>query len=172
MAEAAFKDEDNRYNRIEDTAHKYIPVMMFLVTVESYLAKWALDNLVPPRVFSDILGLFSITVALASLLYGIFLLFRAFHFEDVRLFRPDEKDVDFFEAYDLPTIYRAYAVRFNIERETNSRITDKKVKLRHWTYNMMLVSSAFLALTGFIYVVHSCFSKFSKCGRIMDLFYG
>lgn len=26
MAEAAFKDEDNRYNRIEDTAHKYVPV--------------------------------------------------------------------------------------------------------------------------------------------------
>lgn len=159
MAEAAFKDEDNRYNRIEDTAHKYVPVMLFLVSAESYSAKWVLDNFIPPKGLLGMLGIAFIMVALVSLIIGVSLLFRSFRFQDVRLFRPDERDVVFFDTYDLPTIYRAYAVRFNNEREINSEITDKKARFRHWAYQAMLASFAFLILTGLIYVFHCCSLK-------------
>jgi hypothetical protein len=159
MAEAAFKDEDNRYNRIEDTAHKYVPVMIFLVSAESYLAKWVLDSFMPPKGF---LGVFAISVSalgFLSLLVGALLLFRSFRFEDVRLFRPDRDDMLFFDKYDLSTIYRAYADRFNVEREVNARITDKKAKFRHWAYLMMFGSFICLALTGLSFVIQTCSLK-------------
>jgi hypothetical protein len=159
MAEAAFKDEDNRYNRIEDTAHKYVPVMIFLVTAESYLAKWVLDRLLPPKGLLDALGLLFIALAFATLIIGALLLFRSFRFEDVRLFRPDRDDIAFFDGYDLATIYRAYADRFNVEREVNAQITNKKANFRHWSYLMMFASFVFLALTGLSYVIQIWCSK-------------
>jgi hypothetical protein len=159
MAEAAFKDEDNRYNRIEDTAHKYVPVMIFLVSAECYLAKWILDNLIPPKSVLDVLGMAFIALAFVSLIIGVGLLFRSFRFEDVRLFRPDQDDIAFFDRYDLATIYRAYAERFNIEREVNARITDRKARFRHWVYLMMFVSFGFLVLTGLTYVFYVCSLK-------------
>jgi hypothetical protein len=159
MAEAAFKDEDNRYNRIEDTAHKYVPVMIFLVGAESYLAKWVLDSFMPPKGLVDLFGLSVIALGFISLLTGALLLFRSFRFEDVRLFRPDRDDIAFFDKYDLSLIYRAYADRFNVEREINAQITNKKAKFRHWAYLMMFASFVCLALTGLSYVIQVCSLK-------------
>jgi hypothetical protein len=162
MAEAAFKDEDSRYNRIEDTAHKYVPVMIFLVTAEAYLTKWVLDGLVPPKTLLDVFGISVIALAFATLIVGAFLLFRSFRYEDVRLFRPDKDDVAFFDKHDLLVIYRAYAERFNIEREVNAQITNKKAKFRRWAYRMMFTSFILLALTGLIYVTHACCLKLAN----------
>lgn len=155
MAEAAFKNEDDRYNRLEDTAHKYVPVMLFLISAEGYLAKWVIDKLVDPGCWLDGFGIVFITMALAALMASGGLLFRSFRFEDLRLFRPDDEDVNFFDTYELPTIYRAYAVKFNEEREINSQITKKKIEIRKRAYQLIVASFVFMILTGVVFVIHS-----------------
>ncbi len=45
-AEAAFKDEENRYIRVEDVALKYVPILLFLFGVAGYFAKWILDEMI------------------------------------------------------------------------------------------------------------------------------
>jgi hypothetical protein len=155
MAEAAFKNEDDRYNRLEDTAHKYVPVMLFLISAEGYLAKWVIDKLVDPGCWLDGFGIVFITMALAALMASGGLLFRSFRFEDLRLFRPDDEDVNFFDTYELSTIYRAYAVKFNEEREINSQITKKKIEIRKRAYQLIVASFVFMILTGVVFVIHS-----------------
>jgi hypothetical protein len=153
MAEAAFKNEDDRYSRLEDTAHKYVPVMLYLISAEGYFAKWVIDKLVPPKNCLDWLGTLFIVLALATLMISGGLLFRSFRFEDVRLFRPDEKVVKFFDTYDLSTIYRLYAVEFNKERDVNAQITEEKIKIRLWAYRLIVASFVFLILTGLVFVI-------------------
>ena len=63
MAEAAFNNEESRYNRIEDTAHKYIPIMIYLVSAEAFLANWVFKNLFPLKNVLDYLGSLSILLA-------------------------------------------------------------------------------------------------------------
>lgn len=160
MAEAAFNNEDDRYNRMEDTAHKYVPVMLYLISAEGYLAKWVIDSLVIPMNCLDWLGILFIIVALVSLILSGALLFRSFRFEDVRLFRPDDTVLRFFDDHDLATIYRLYAAKFNNEQEINSRITNKKVDIRRWAYRLIVASFVFLILTGAIFAFHSVSLKF------------
>ncbi len=155
MAEAAFKNEDDRYNRLEDTAHKYVPVMLYLISAEGYLTKWVIDNLVVPESWVDLFGILFIMLALATLILSGGLLFRSFRFEDVRLFRPNDEVVKFFDMYDMDKIYRAYALEFNKEREINSQITEQKIRIRSWAYRLIVTSFVFLILTGAVFVIHS-----------------
>jgi hypothetical protein len=159
MAEAAFRDEDNRYNRIEDNALKYVPVIVFLFGIGSFFAKWALEKLVHLQNWIEILAIMCIVLAFFSLIYAALLLLWSRRYGQVRLFRPDEQDVRFFDTYDLPTIYRAYADRFNEEREINARITDKKVERGNRVYDLIFTSFALFVFTGLIYVIHSLMSS-------------
>ncbi len=159
MSQASFRNEEDRYNRLEDTAHKYVPVMLYLISAEGYLAKWVMDKLVIPDSWLDIFGILFIMMSFATLICGGALLFRSFRYEDLRLFRPDEEVVEFFDTYDLSTIYRAYAIKYNKEREVNSQITEKKIKIRRWSYRLIVSSFVFLVLTGLVFIIHSCALK-------------
>src|SRR5208283_1884561 len=136
--------------------------MIFLVSTESYLVKWILDSLVPPKGLVDCLGIIFIAIAFVCLIASATLLFLSFRFESVNLLRPDDEVVTFFDIKDLPTIYRLYAIQFNREREANSKITEKKIWFRHRAYYTVLFSFLFLICTGVIYVIHSCSSKCSN----------
>ena len=154
MAEAAFNNEESRYDRIEDTGHKYIPIVLYLVSAEAFFANWVFKNLFPLKDVLDYLGFLSILLAFLTLFVGIILLVWSFSFEDLSLLRPNQEVVSFFDKYELARIYRAYAVKYIKQLDYNTDITNKKINIRRWAYRFMMGSFVLLILTGVFYAVH------------------
>ncbi|MEW6351756.1 MAG: hypothetical protein AB1646_22135 [Thermodesulfobacteriota bacterium] len=153
MAEAAFRDEENRYSRIQDQAFKYDPIILFLLGVAGFLAKWIRDEL---RTATDCWGcgaMTSLVLAFGCLIVAAFVLLVSRLYGKTKSFRPDQRDVEFFDAYDLTTLYRAYARRFHDETRTNAKITDKKARRVVWAHALICLSSGLLIITGLIWIL-------------------
>lgn len=154
FSKEAFKDEDDRYNRIEDKAFKFNTALVFLFGVWGFFAKWMFEELWPRSGAIDRMGVALIALAFLSLVTGCFQLLRAVRSRKVRSPRPKQKDVDFFEAHDLPDLYKAYAKEFNSARDYNADITDKKAGMLICVYEAIWASVLFIILSGLVYVAH------------------
>lgn len=155
LAKESFQDEVRRYESISDRALKYIPLLVFLYYVAAFFGKWVLDEIRFPISSLDYLTILTIVLALISLATGTFLLLWTMSFEAISSLRINQSHIDFFESYQLPILYKAYTLRFNEERDKNSKITDKKTWYFMWAYRFIILSVVFIFITAIFYAWQS-----------------
>ena len=151
--------EHERFNRADEKASKYATMFFFLIGAVAYFDKWIFDRIKWPHFpFSLPPDLPLIVVGLITLIMCAVGLFLAHHAMKLRpvVSRPLNQEIlDFFENETRITIYYGLAKENSNAYAENKRATDAKYTILKWSYYLMILVFALLAVLVVMYCLYS-----------------
>lgn len=108
-----FEKEIERYRRLEEKATKYFASMTIAVGGYLFLARWAVENIVPPKFLFDWLVVISMAITFISFMSSWSFSFRATRLSNIIKMPSDESFIEFFLDNDRGAVLLALSSRYS-----------------------------------------------------------
>jgi hypothetical protein len=154
LSKEVLKEEEARFNRIDEKASKYFPVLTLMAGASGFFGKWMIDNLIPPE---TTLGWFLVTTGVLlflSVFVSWSLIFSVFRMHQVEKIPLNSEMIEFFNNNELLDIYYALTRGNKSALENNRKTTDRKSKILSHGYRAMIISGLLLILFLSLFVIH------------------
>jgi len=148
-----FKEELNRFKRIDIKATQYLTVLTLLIGAAGYFGKWLIDYVIPPNTFLDWSLLLIGILILFSLIVGWYLNFVVLKLQNLLKIPLNDETIEFYSNNKLIDIYFAMSKGFKESLNHNRKITNKKAKYLAYGYKSIIVSVSFLVLFTSLFLV-------------------
>jgi hypothetical protein len=156
FAKEGFKEQDNRWNGIDDKAAKFIPVIGLMLGGAGFFGNWLMEKkLIPPQNTLDWLALACTLVVFMTILCSWVQILRVLKVRACKIISIEDDTVDYFCSKNLRTIYIGYANRFLREAKINKNIVDVKLKGLIYAYYGIVVTAFLLVLLLFLVGGHN-----------------
>jgi hypothetical protein len=148
------KEEQTRFNRIDDKASKYFSVLTILLGILGFFGKWVINNFIPPKSTLEYLLIILAILLSLSVLFSWFLTFKVFKIHYLKTIPLDSNMFDYFKDNKLIDIYYGLAKGNKNAFEDNCKITDYKSLMLTYSYKIIIVSVFLVCLFTFFYGFH------------------
>jgi len=159
LSKEVLREEQDRFNRIDEKASRYFPVLTLSAGASGFFGKWMIDNLIPP---GTVLGWFLVATG-ALLFFSIFvswsLIFSVFRMHQVEKIPLNSEMIEFFDDNRLLDIYYALSRGNKTALENNRKTTDRKSRMLYLGYKAIIVSGFLLLMFLSLFLVHTWNSK-------------
>ena len=154
LSKEVLKEEKDRYNRIDEKASRYFPVLTLMAGASGFFGKWMIDNLIPPE---TTLGWFLVTTGVLlflSVFVSWFLILSVLRMRLVEKIPLNPEMIQFFDKNELLDIYYALTRGNKSALENNRKTTERKSKALHLGYSGTMASGLLLILFLSLFVIH------------------
>ncbi|MGA7577505.1 MAG: hypothetical protein ACLQUW_11675 [Desulfobaccales bacterium] len=136
----AIKEDQDRFDRIDEKAPKYLSVFTILIGGYAFFGKWILENIIPLKSYSQYVIIITFIIILLVLFYSWFTVLRIIRPKDRSRTNFNEEMVNFFESAKLEDIYYKLSQRNREAFENNLKITNKKASLLKQAYYLVNIT--------------------------------
>lgn len=122
-----FNSENDRYNRLEDKATKYLGAITVTVSAYVLLVRWSSDSIFPPDGFWDWLAVISILLTFAAMASSWSFIFRSIKLQDNKKMPVGNEITEYFHDNERATIYLGLAKKYAEATDAKEAEYDKKL---------------------------------------------
>jgi len=154
LSKEVLYEEQNRFNRINEKASKYLTVLTFMVGVYGFFLNLIVNDFIPPKSISEWIIVVLGFLIFSCVIISWFLIFGVLKIQEIKKIPLNSEMINFFDSNNLLDIYYALARGNKDALKTNRDTTDRKSTLLSNGYRMIIVTTSLLVLFTLVFGYH------------------
>ncbi|WP_447964989.1 hypothetical protein [Nitrospira sp. Ecomares 2.1] len=159
LAKEVFKEEQERLNRIDEKATRYLSALTVIIGTWGFFAKWIFESTLPPKNSIEwalvILALFSL-ILLFIAWWNALQVLRNSQLQKIPL---TEETIKWFGEHSLPNIYRGMTEGIRKAKEVNRQVGNKKLRKLSLAFSLIMINGIVMLFLLLIFGIHTWESK-------------
>lgn len=154
LSKEVLYEEQNRFNRINEKASKYLTVLTFMMGVYGFFLNLIVNDFIPSKSISEWIIVVLGFLIFSGVIISWFLIFCVLKIHEIKKIPLNFEMINFFDNNNLLDIYYALARGNKDALKINRDTTDRKSKLLSNGYRMIIVTTSLLVLFSLVFGYH------------------